>query len=139
MTDFQKLPLLAAVTPDQADSLESEAEVIAANPGDDLFPEFSITDAYWILIEGRWRVTRRVAGVPQEMFEADRRGSWTGGIPVIDAIAPPKAEVLAPSKFLRVPIPLFEELVAANPQIAKRLLEAVNWGSDHIGGLIPSS
>lgn len=71
------------------------------------------------------------------MFEADRVGTRTGGIPVIDWIAPLKAEVLAPSRFLAIPIPAVEGAVGANPRVAKRLLEAVQWGAGHIGGLIP--
>lgn len=138
MIDLQKLPLLAGATENEAARLRDEATVVTANAGDFLFPDYTVTDAFWILIEGRWRVTRRVAGVPQLMFEADRTGTWTGGIPIIDAIAPPKADVLEHARFLKVPSPVFEDLSAANPKIAKRLLEAVNWGSDHIGGLLPA-
>ena len=139
MIDFKTLPLLAAATETEAEQLRSAAQVIDALPGDALFPDYTITDGFWILTRGNWRVTRRVAGTPQVMFEADRLGTWTGGIPVIDAIAPPKAEVLAPSQFLKIPSAVLERIVSQNPQIAKRLLEAVQWGAGHIGGLIPAN
>ena len=138
MIDLQTLPLLAAATEEDAARILATANVVTTIAGDVLFPDYTITDAFWILIEGRWRVTRRVAGVPRLMFEADRPGTWTGGIPIIDAIAPPKAEVLDTARFLKVPIEVLEEIAARNAQIAKRLLEAVNWGSGHIGGLLPA-
>lgn len=136
--DLETLPLLAGATDREAAILRSQSEVIDAAPGEQIFPPFAATDAFWILIEGHWRVTRRVAGIPQVMFEADRPGTWTGGIPVIDAIAPPMAEILDKARFLKVPSPVLEDIAGSNPTIAKRLLEAVNWGSGHIGGLLPA-
>ena len=138
MIDLQTLPLLAGAKEDDAARILATADVVTATAGEQLFPDYRITDAFWILIEGRWRVTRRVAGTPRVMFEADRPGTWTGGIPIIDAIAPPRAEVLDDARFLRVPIEILEDIAGRNAQIAKRLLEAVNWGSGHIGGLIPA-
>lgn len=138
MVDLKTLPLLADTTEKEAARLRAASEVIEAKPGDVLFPDYTITDDFWLLIKGRWRVTRRVAGAPQVMFEADRPGSWTGGIPIIDAIAPPKAEVLETAQFLKVPSAVLEMIVGQNAQAAKRLLEAVNWGTGHIGELIPS-
>ena len=136
--DLKALPLLQDATDRETAILHSQSELVHAAPGEEIFPPFAATDAFWILIRGRWRVTRRVAGVPQVMFEADRPGTWTGGIPMIDAIAPPMAAVLDEARFLKVPSPVLEDIAGANPRIAKRLLEAVNWGSDHIGGLLPA-
>ena len=96
-----------------------------------------MTDSYWLLIEGRWRVERRIAGDVRLMFEADRPGSWTGGIPVIDKIAPPRAIILEASRLLRAPSAVIDDLAGVNTGVAKRLLAAVNWGSGHIGDLIP--
>jgi hypothetical protein len=119
--------------------LESEATVIVAAVGDTLFAPFSRTNAYWFLIEGEWKVVRKVLGVEHLMFEADRVGSWTGGIPLIDAIAPPATIVLAPSRFLRIPIATMERLAATNANVAKRLLEGLNWGTGHIASLVPAT
>ena len=137
--DLRTLPLLADATPAQAASLLQAARIRTVEPGDDLFEPFAITDAYWVLIAGRWRVTRRVAGREQVMFEAERPGTWTGGIAVIDAIAPPKADILARSQVLGIPSTALEALAAENAQVAKRLLEAVHWGAGHIGHLIPDT
>lgn len=136
--DLKALPLLAAATDHEALALLDRSKVIDAASSEQIFPPFAATDAFWILIEGRWRVTRRVAGVPQVMFEADRPGTWTGGIPIIDVIAPPMAEILDNARFLKVPSAVLEDIAGSNPKIAKRLLEAVNWGSGHIGGLLPA-
>ena len=137
--DLNALPLLAGATKDETEILRGRSKVIDAAPGEQLFPAFAPTDAFWILIKGRWRVTRRVARVPQLMFEADRPGTWTGGISIIDTIAPPKAEVLERARFLKIPIAILEDIAGSNPQIAKQLLDAVNWGSGHIGRLIPAN
>ena len=136
--DLKALPLLAAATDHEAADLLDRSTVIDAAPGEEIFPPFAVTDAFWILTKGRWRVTRRVAGTPQLMFEADRPGSWTGGIPIIDAIAPPMAEVLEDARFLKIPIAVLENIAGSNPQIAKQLLGAVTWGSGNIGGLLPA-
>ncbi|MEM9764534.1 MAG: hypothetical protein AAF968_18845 [Pseudomonadota bacterium] len=139
MIDLRTLPLLAAATEAEAARILENSEIVATAPGETLFPPFESTDAFWILIEGRWRVTRRVAGTPQLMFEADRPGTWTGGARVIDAIAPPMAEVLAPSRFLKMPIATLEDIAGDNPRTAQRLLEALHWGAGHIGGLIAAA
>ncbi|MEL6979877.1 MAG: hypothetical protein AAGM38_14500 [Pseudomonadota bacterium] len=136
MFDLSTLPLFAAATEAQAEALLDASEIVSAAPGDQLFPAFSVTDAYWVLIDGDWAVTRRVAGTPRLMFEASRPGTWTGGIPVIDRIAPPAAEIRAWSRFLKIPSRAVEALVSENPGVAARLLDAVHWGAGHIGGLI---
>jgi CRP-like cAMP-binding protein len=135
MTDeLRSLPLFGSLTDEEADRLAAEAAEVSVTPGDPLFPGFEPTRAFWVLIEGRWRVVRRVAGREDAMFEADRPGTWTGGVPLIDAIAPVRAEVLAPSRFLAVPIPTMHALAATNPGVARRLLEAIEWGARRIGG-----
>lgn len=137
MIDLARIPLLSGATSDQAQQIAREASVVEGARGTTLFPDYTVTDAFWILIEGHWRVTRRVAGTPHVMFENDRPGSWTGGIPIIDAIAPPRAELLSDARMLRIPSTVLENLARANDRVAKRLLEAVHWGAGHIGGLIP--
>jgi hypothetical protein len=118
--------------------LQQEASIVSASPGDTLFTAFSRTDAYWFLVEGEWRVVRKVLGVDHLMFEAARVGSWTGGVPLIDAIAPPAATVLQPSRFLRVPVSTMDRLASTNAVLAKQLLNGLHWGTGHIGGLVPS-
>jgi len=125
--ELKHLPLLAAATKAELERLERAASVIAAIPGEALFPAFTPTDTFWLLLAGRWRVLRRVAGREALMFEADRPGTWTGGVPVIYAIAPVRAEVLAPSRFARLPIAAMEATVAGNPRVARHLLEALEW------------
>lgn len=132
---LEALPFCGMLTDQQAAALLRAASLEEREPGP-LLPPHSRTDAFCFLIEGRWRVERAVAGVDALMFEADRPGSWTGGIPLIDAIAPVSPFVLAPSRFLRVPIPALTELVASNPSVARWLLEGLEWGSRHIGELL---
>jgi len=133
--ELRTLPLFDSLTDEECDRLMAEAAEVSVAPGTPLFPRFEPTRAFWVLIEGRWRVVRQVAGREELMFEADRPGTWTGGIPLIDAIAPVRADVLAPSRFLAAPIGTVHALAAANPVVARRLLEAVEWGARHIGTL----
>lgn len=126
MVDIRKLPLVADASEAQATALLEASETVMVGPDNFLFPDFSVTDADWVLIEGDWAVARRVSGTPRLMFQANRPGTWTGGIPVIDRIAPPAADIRASSRFLKIPIPAVEALVADNSGVARRLLGAIH-------------
>ncbi len=134
--EILSIPGFGELTSVEAQLLHGNATVIRADPGETLFSPFMPTDAYWFLIAGRWRIIRRVLGVEQFMFEGDRPGSWTGGVSLIDAVAPPAVTILAPSRLLRVPIAAMERMAATNSTAAKTLLDGLNWGTEHVGGLI---
>lgn len=134
--DFDAIPLLAGLDATSREAVLAVSRLVDVDTGESLFKAYAVTDALWVLLEGHWRVIRRVSGIEREMFHADRVGTWTGGIPIIDRIAPVKVEILAPSRFIAIPISAMEDAVAVNPRVAKRLLEAVHWGAGHIGALI---
>ncbi|MBX9649910.1 MAG: hypothetical protein K2X57_22955 [Xanthobacteraceae bacterium] len=134
--ELRALPLFETLSNDAGLQLAGASDQVSVMASDPLFPDRQITDAFWVLLTGRWRVLRRIVGNDVLMFEAERPGTWTGGIPVIDTIAPPSAEVLMTSRFARVPIAAMHVALASSPAASRRLLEAVEWGAKTIGGLI---
>ena len=139
MQQLKSLPFFAAITEEETTNIAVYVEFKTISSGETFIEPWSITDGFWFLVDGRWRVTRKVAGKPQEMFESDRPGTWTGGITVIDKIAPVMAQALTDCELIWIAKTGVEELVASNPTVATRLLEAVNWGSDYIGELAKNS
>lgn len=136
MQALKTLPFFAAITDAELNALKGGCTIVELARGESIPTKQGQTDAYWFLLAGHWQVARRIQGVWHTMFDTDRVGTWTGGIAVIDAIAPVRATTHAPSQLIRVETTAMQHLVAANPQVARQLLNAVNWGSDHIGSLL---
>jgi hypothetical protein len=110
----------------------AEARLHVLETGEPLHQGFIETDAYFFLLEGSWRVERKVDDAPQLMFANDRVGSWTGGIDVIDAIAPVRGVATRRSTVVEVPRPVMLQLLRDSAAARRALLEALAWGAGRL-------
>jgi signal-transduction protein with cAMP-binding, CBS, and nucleotidyltransferase domain len=133
MFEFTQMPFFADITDAENNQLNKEAVFEVFRQDQTPLPNHQVTQHYWFLVEGHWQVWRQINQHAELMFDSDCVGTWTGGIPVIDHIAPVKVTILKPSTLVRISPDTMHQLVATNGNVAKQLLNAVHWGTQRIG------
>ncbi|MEM8849577.1 MAG: hypothetical protein AAGE03_06020 [Pseudomonadota bacterium] len=84
---------------------------------------------YAFLVAGRWWMRRTIQGTMPHDWVDDRPGNWHGGIPLIDAVAPPEVRAEDACTVLHVPRDLLNQLAAQNRHLGAAMLRGVRGGA----------
>ncbi len=114
-------------------SLDAEARVVSeGDPG----------GAFWILLEGEWRLTKQVGGREVTVITTDYVGSWIGGVQpeagvqAVGGPSPITARVTRPSRLRRLPIDAFRHMLDAGFPLTTHLLAGVSAGTRRFEELV---
>src|SRR5688500_16506438 len=77
--ELRALPLFAGSSDEQVADLAAGGEEVALRPGDRLFDEGRPADDWWVLLEGRVDLVRRVGHEEAVMATMQVPGQWAGG------------------------------------------------------------
>jgi signal transduction histidine kinase len=114
-------------------SLDAETRVVSeGEPG----------EAFWILLEGEWRLTKQVGGREITVVTTDYTGSWVGGVQpeagvqAVGGLSPITARVTRPSRLRRLPIDAFRHMLDAGFPLTTHLLAGVSAGTRRFEELV---
>lgn len=81
------MPLFEQFTLDQRRWLVAHSQVVAVAAGDHIFVESELPDAFWVLVEGEWRITHTLNRHETTLIREDQPGTWGGYIPWVTGVA----------------------------------------------------
>jgi signal transduction histidine kinase len=123
--DLRSIPLFAALGDDDLDWISEAGRELRLATGDRLFAEGETDVAFFVLLDGRLQVTKRV-GAEETVLATHEPGAFTGEVPLLTGtpyIATVRA--VAPSRLLRVEAAPFQRMLARCPGVAETVLRAV--------------
>ena len=103
--ELRGLPILAGFTDEQVADLVGSGTEEAHEPGDHLFDEGRPADDWWLLLEGKVDMVRRIGHEEVVMVTMQVPGQWAGGFRAWDehGVYMGSARVMAPTRVFRLP------------------------------------
>lgn len=103
--ELRALPILAGSTDEQVSDLAASGEEVSYGAGEHLFEEGRPADDWWVLLEGKVEMVRRIGHEELVMVTMEVPGQWAGGFRAWDehGIYMGSARVMAPSRLFRLP------------------------------------
>lgn len=102
--ELRAIAILDGFTDEQVAELAAAGEELAYDPGDRMFDEGRPAEHWWVLLEGRIDVVRRVGSEEVVMVTIENAGQWAGGFRAWDehGVYMGSARVMAPSRVFRL-------------------------------------
>jgi signal transduction histidine kinase len=127
LADLRPLGLFDGMPDDQLGELVAAGEEVRFVPGDEVFREGDPADFWWVLVEGRLDLVRRVGREETVLGAMDTPGRWAGGFRAWDDhgvyLATGRATVAG--RLLRVPAPALRDWSSAWFPFGARLIEGL--------------
>ena len=82
--ELRGIPLFDPLTDEQLERLASEGSMRAFAPGEELFHEGELAEAWWVLVEGTLTLHRHVGAEDRVMGQLVTPGQWSGGFTAWD-------------------------------------------------------
>jgi signal transduction histidine kinase len=103
--ELRALPLLDGFTDAQVAELAASGEELSLSAGDRLFGEGRPADDWWVLLDGRIDLVRRIGHEETVMASMTVPGQWAGGFRAWDehGVYMGSARVVEPSRVFRLP------------------------------------
>ncbi len=103
--ELRAIAILDGFTDDQIAELAAAGEEVAYEPGDRVFDEGRPAEHWWVMLEGRIDVVRRVGHEEAVMVTIANPGQWAGGFRAWDehGVYMGSARVMEPSRVFRLP------------------------------------
>ncbi|MEM7644624.1 MAG: hypothetical protein AAF366_19180 [Pseudomonadota bacterium] len=117
------------LSPDQLDRLLAGSDLVDYAAGAPILDPAKAPGGYAFLISGRWWMRRTIQGSAPRDWVDDRPGNWHGGIPLIDAVAPPEVRAEDACSVLHVPRDLLNALAGENRHLGVAMLRGVRGGA----------
>ncbi|WP_018000776.1 Crp/Fnr family transcriptional regulator [Paracoccus sp. N5] len=124
--DLAELPFFSALTPDQLAVVAQGMTRVTLDQGENLFLQGDPAARFFLLIEGRLKVTQLTEDGQQFIVRIVHPGELCGFGPAIGrTIFPGSAEAILPCRLLAWPRARWEPLIAAAPALAVSAIQAV--------------
>ena len=123
-----QMPLFDQFTLEQRQWLVAHSTVVEVAAGDHIFVEAQPPDAFWVLVEGEWRITHTLNRHETTLIREDQPGTWGGYIPWVTGVAQLNGQALRPSRFLRVAPAIVQQMFLGGFPIAPHILAGLSWG-----------
>jgi signal transduction histidine kinase len=103
--ELRAVAILDGFTDQQVAQLAAAGDEVAYVPGDRVFEEGRPAEHWWVMLEGRIDVVRRVGHEEAVMVTIDHPGQWAGGFRAWDehGVYMGSARVMEPSRVFRLP------------------------------------
>lgn len=105
--------------------------IVTFSPGDQPIKENQPIEALWVLLSGGWRLTRTVAGQKVTLDTATAPGEWAGWLPMLDGPSTLAAQIVQPSRLLRIPQEGVRHMLAHGFPIINHLMAGLYGGIQH--------
>jgi signal transduction histidine kinase len=105
--ELRAIAIMDGFTDEQVAQLAAAGEEATYDPGTHLFDEGRPADDWWLLLDGRVDLVRRVGHEDMIMATMERAGQWAGGFKAWDehGVYMGSGRVMAPSRVFRVSSP----------------------------------
>ncbi len=124
--ELADLPFFAALTPDQLRIIAQGMSRVTLEPGENLFLQGDAAARFFLLLDGRLKVTQLTEDGQQFIVRIVHPGELCGFGPAIGRTTfPGSAEAIVPSHLLAWPRARWEPLIAAAPALAVSAIQAV--------------
>ncbi|WP_439937982.1 sensor histidine kinase [Nocardia sp. N13] len=103
--ELRAMAILEGFTDEQVAELAAAGEEVAYAPGDRVFDEGRPAEHWWVMLEGRIEVVRRVGHEEVVMVTIEDPGQWAGGFRAWDdnGVYLGSARVMEPTRVFRLP------------------------------------
>lgn len=129
-------PLFEDCTPEQLQWLIMRTEVVSFDAGAYIFRHSQTPEHFWVLLEGEWQVIWDLNGQETTLVRTAQPGTWSGFIPWIARLETHSAQVMQPSRLLRVPPDVIEHMLTSGFSIVRHILAGLSWGVRNIEGVM---
>jgi signal transduction histidine kinase len=125
--ELRAVPILDGFTDEQVAELAAAGEEVVLEPGTRLFDEGRPADDWWVLLEGRIDLVRRIGHEEAVMATMENAGQWAGGFRAWDehGVYMGSARVMDRSRLFRLPAPELGRLGEAWFPFAVHLLRGL--------------
>lgn len=132
--EVHALVLFELLSPEQLQWLIENSTEVNAEVGERIFTQNTDGDALWVLVEGEWRLSRKMDGVETTIVTTDYAGSWAGGIPLLTGDFQATGHAVRPSRFLKIPNEAVSYMLSNGFPIAKHLIAGISVGARNLEG-----
>lgn len=126
---LKSLVIFESLSEPQLEWLLEHSQEITLEPGTLVMREGEAGLWLYVLIEGEWKLTRRVSGTEVLLVQTDYRGSWVGSIPLVEGQYQATGHVIKPSRFLQISREDVKYMLETGFPIATHLLQGVSVGA----------
>lgn len=124
--ELAELALFAALTPEQLGIVSQRMSRVTLDPGESLFVQGDAAARFFLLIDGRLKVTQLTEDGQQFIVRIVDPGELCGFAPAIGrATFPGSAEAIVASRLLAWPRARWEPLIAAAPALAVSAIQSI--------------
>mgnify|MGYP001760859818 FL=1 len=125
-SELAELAIFSSLTPEQLGIIAEGMTRVALEPGQNLFLQGDAAARFFLLIDGRLKVTQLTEDGQQFIVRIVHPGELCGFGPAIGrTIFPGSAEAIVPSTLLAWPRARWEPMIAAAPALAVSAIQAV--------------
>jgi signal transduction histidine kinase len=103
--ELRAVPILEGFTDAQVAELAAAGEEVSLSPGEHVFDEGRAADDWWVLLDGRIDLVRRIGHEEAVMATMAEAGQWAGGFKAWDdnGVYMGSGRVTAPTRVFRLP------------------------------------
>ena len=127
--ELRKLFLFESFSEQQLAWLAASSTDVRFEEHEQVFAEGQPATGLWVLVEGEWRISRRIGGFDSPMNTTARPGTWGGGLPLVGGTYQISGVATSPSVFLHIPDAGVEYILARGFPIATHLLAGITTGT----------
>jgi signal transduction histidine kinase len=128
LDDLRATFLFEAFSDDQLRWLAERAEEVSVPANHRVVTEGKEADGLFVLLEGEIQVLRHIAGEEMVMATGTAPGTLAGWLPVFDGLSQVTARTVRPSRVLRIPKPVVNELLTGGFPVATHLMAGITYG-----------
>ncbi len=132
---LQSLMLFEKLSGEQLEWLLQNSQEIEPEADQWLIREGDKAPGLYSLVEGEWRLTRKMSNQETTVVKTSQPGSWISGIPVLDGVAPASVQATLPSRVLLIANERVRYMFDHGFPIATHILEGLSMGARNMEAL----
>ena len=134
---LRPLYLFAAFTDDQLAWVAAAGQVVMLDPGAPIITEGAAADAFYVLLEGTIRLTKRVGRGEADVGTTSQPGAWLGYFPIAGNNAHVlSARAVTAARLLRLPARALDHMLDHGFPIAAHLVSGIYQGKENLQALV---
>jgi signal transduction histidine kinase len=133
---LRALPLFEALSDEQLRWLAEQGSEVTYSDGAVILVEGTPADAFYVLLEGTMRLSKRADGRDVEAVTSDQPGVWAGFLPLFGETGSVTVRVPRASRVFRIPPQALTHMLTTGFPIATHLLAGIFAGSQTMLGMV---
>src|SRR5215213_9673176 len=123
--DLGQLEFFEFLSEPQLKWLAKNSKEIEYQAGEKLFNQGEVAEALWVLLEGEWRLTRKMGGTEITLISTNKPGTWAGGYLLLNGAYQATVTAVQPLRVLYVHNNTVKQMLADGFQISYHMVNGL--------------